>query len=757
MKRVSSFITAFLMAAFSLSGSAGVFAADTADTASYEMNVKVDLSDKGIAISPYVFGVNEHGISDGLTVNSVRQGGNRYTAYNWETNYSNAGSDWQMSSDTYLSSSSDPADCAQQLSKKAEKRDIDYKLVTLQMAGYASADKNGTVEETEAAPSDRWVKVEPAKGSEFSMEPDLTDGVVYMDEYVNYLVTKLGDASTSTGIQAYSLDNEPALWNHTHPLIQKDVLKCEELVDKSIALATAAKAVDPKAEIFGPALFGYSAFAQLQDEDDWKATNTKNYNWFVDYYLDEMKNAEKESGKRLLDVLDIHFYSEARGTCDTRMCADPTHTECIDEMLQSYRTLCEKDYKENSWIGQWCQQNIPILGTINKSIDTYYPGTKLAVTEYDFGGGKTIAGAIAEIDVLGTFIKNNVYFATLWAEKVPYQYSAINMFTNFDGKGTSFGDTLISAETDDYVKSTAYAGVNGEKRDEVSVIVTNKSQTQTEKAVISLENTDIEYKNAAVYMLTGDSSDIVHKLSIEKIDDNTLVCELPPLCAAEIYITSDEEAVRPVERVDEGSSDRKEAELTETEEGYHINFGEKLSGSVILDIDLIKESPMGSGCIAFNVTLDGEYYWVPYGWSVNASGEAEISLDMPDSAYKASTDETLKDEDLLKEIAKCVRELTEADAQIWYVADAAWGNADLSGCTIKGAYHKKSFIWGDLDESGEVDLSDLTVLSQHLLKDIKLEGTKLSAADVNGDDEVDIRDIALLKQYVMNDQVKLGK
>ena len=36
-----------------------------------------------------------------------------------------------------------------------------------------------------------------------------------------------------------------------------------------------------------------------------------------------MAEAEEESGKRLLDVLDIHYYSEARGECDTRMCDNP--------------------------------------------------------------------------------------------------------------------------------------------------------------------------------------------------------------------------------------------------------------------------------------------------------------------------------------------------------------------------------------------------------------------------------------------------
>jgi len=68
----------------------------------------------------------------------------------------------------------------------------------------------------------------------------------------------------------------------------------------------------------------------------------------------------------------------------------------------------------------------------------------------------------------------------------------------------------------------------------------------------------------------------------------------------------------------------------------------------------------------------------------------------------------------------------------------------------------KQIMYGDLDENRTVDLSDLTILSQHTLKDKILEGEKYKAADCNGDGTVDITDIALLKQYIMHDDVKLG-
>jgi len=79
------------------------------------------------------------------------------------------------------------------------------------------------------------------KGAPFSLTPDTEDDYVYMDEFVNYLVNKYGNASTPTGIKGYSIDNEPALWSHTHPRIHPDNVTAKELIEKSVALSKAVK------------------------------------------------------------------------------------------------------------------------------------------------------------------------------------------------------------------------------------------------------------------------------------------------------------------------------------------------------------------------------------------------------------------------------------------------------------------------------------------------------------------------------------
>lgn len=69
------------------------------------------------------------------------------------------------------------------------------------MAGYVAADKNGTVTASQVAPGARWNDIVFAKNSTFSLTPDLTDTHVYMDEFVNMLVSKYGKANTDKGIR----------------------------------------------------------------------------------------------------------------------------------------------------------------------------------------------------------------------------------------------------------------------------------------------------------------------------------------------------------------------------------------------------------------------------------------------------------------------------------------------------------------------------------------------------------------------------
>jgi mannan endo-1,4-beta-mannosidase len=473
-------------------------------------------------ISPYVYGCNYSQVTNfttGENFTIARDGGNRTTAYNWENNASNAGSDYVFSSDNFMCSYLGIPDANSAIPGIAYTTVIDSankhnakSLMTLQLAGYVSRDKKGSL--TTPAPNSRWCQVIPKKPSAFSLTPDTTDGKVYMDEFVNFLVNKYGLASAG-GVKAYALDNEPDLWSNTHKYAHPDTPRCQELIDKTIAMSTAVKAVDNSAEIYGLVSYGFAGFLSFQDAPDWK--NLKgSYSWFLDYYLDKTKAASTTAGKRLVDVLDLHWYPEAMG--DNRICFSTANTVNDKKArLQAPRTLWDPDYTENSWIGQWFKSYLPLLPKVQSSINTYNPGTKLAFTEFDYGGAGEITGGIAMTDVLGIFGKYGVYASNYWAgSEISFIRLAFKMFRNYDGNNSTFGDMNIGAVMSDKENSSVYASVSQASDDVMHVIVLNKSMTQSISGSFDMNNTLNNYTTGSVYAFTSTST------SIQKLNDITL-------------------------------------------------------------------------------------------------------------------------------------------------------------------------------------------------------------------------------------------
>ena len=722
MKKYASLLTAVVMMAAPM---AAPFAPITAEAAD-KMNINIDLSAEKKAISPYIYGVNQYGNDlSKVTTTALRQGGNRMTAYNWENNASNAGSDWKHSSDNNVSNSDDPADCAIQLSKEAERNGASYKFTTLQLAGYVAADKDGPVSEAEAAPSDRWNEVVLTKGSEFDETPDLTDGKVYMDEYVNYIINKLGDSTSPTGIQGYSLDNEPALWHHTHGRIHPERVTIAELAEKSIEMAAAVKKLDPKADIFGPALYGYTAFKSLADDDssdEWENIKAENnYHWYIDCYLEQMKQAEEEHGIRLLDVLDIHYYPEAKGDCRVSECNNPTHTKCAEARMQSVRTLYEEGYIEDSWIGEWGKENLPMIPTIQESIDKYYPGTKLAITEYNFGGND-LSATIAQAEALGCFADAGVYLATKWSSN-DYQFAGIDLYTNYDGNGSSFGDMLIPTTTDDVSLSSAYASIKGDDQGTVTAMITNNDMKNTENAVINLKNADTSYEAAAVYAVYGDSAEIKLIDIVEDVKDNVVNVELPAYSAAMVVITDDASDFEGLELYDPDKFKYETETFEDIENMINDNVYVEIPISdpehlARIDITADVNSSAGSswgtaGCAACinAVDEDGTKFWTSKSYSLKLGKGSTASVEF---------DGTLSNKD---EIVNAVVADGKIELQKWWDSSEQAENevediisVDYKKIEVVYEYENKAPAadYGDANCDGDVSLSDAIIIMQSI-------------------------------------------
>jgi hypothetical protein len=484
-------------------------------------------------ISRYIYGVNQAldgAYSDGTL---TRLGGNRWTAYNWENNASNAGIDYFFQNDAYLGGGSTPGGAVIPRLQNASARNA-AAIVTVPINGYVSADKNGGGDVRNSGSNylqTRFRQEFARKGSAFSLTPNLTDASVYQDEFVNWVTTTFPQSKTDPNRPIwFALDNEPDLWAESHAAIHPGPVTYAELVQKTIDYADAIKDIAPHALVLGPDNYGWDGFVRLQGAPDRAGRD------FQEFYLAEMRKAETATGHRLIDALDVHWYPEAQGG-GVRITGTETTDAVVAARLQAPRSLWDPTYTETSWITQWSTNGpINLLPRLQAKIDANYPGTKLAVTEYNYGGGQHISGGIAQADVLGIFGRQGVFAAAKWplTSNESFLGAGFQMFRNFDGKSGRFGDTSVRTKTDNAVDSSVYASLDSTNPNVLVLVAINKSNTAT-TAAMNFKHI-APGASAAVYQLTGAAATPVSVGTLSITDPANFSYTMPALSVSTLRV-----------------------------------------------------------------------------------------------------------------------------------------------------------------------------------------------------------------------------
>jgi len=484
-------------------------------------------------ISRLIYGVNLPIDAAWANATFVRFGGNRTTAYNWITNASNAGADYQFQNDPFFPGRTPGAPIAALL-KNAYAHNA-AALITVPINGYVSADEKTDGDVRKSGPNylqTRFHREAPAKGAPFTLTPDPNAPVVYQDEFVNWVRTNYPYGQTDPDRPIFfELDNEPDIWLATHAEVHPAKTTYAEMVQKTIAYATAIKNVEPKALIFAPVNYGWNGYVSLQDAPD---ANSRDFQVF---YLQQLARAGAAAGKRLLDVLDVHYYPEATGG-GVRVTTEKSNPDIVAARLQSPRSLWDPAYIETSWLTKKWPKPLNAIPTLQMKIAENYPGTKLSISEYNYGGGGDISGGIAEADVLGIYGRGGVYSANEWpgASIEPYTSGGFEMYRNFDGKNGSFGDTSISAATDDVPDTSVYASLDSSDPNRMVIVAINKTDHPI-RANLQLNNGK-PFAIGNVYQLTRSSPRPVHAGQISLKDPTNFGYTMPAYSVSTIVLVA---------------------------------------------------------------------------------------------------------------------------------------------------------------------------------------------------------------------------
>jgi hypothetical protein len=489
--------------------------------------VSIDLS-RRTPISPYIYGANfAPWEKTGRTVTLNRQGGNRMSAYNWETNASNAGNDYHNQNDGYMGESNEPGWTVRTFLQQSQANGAAV-LLTVPTMGYVAADKNadGDVGNTPNYLDTRFHRSLAQKNAPFVYPPDSTDKFVYQDEFVHW-VESIKDASTPVW---FSLDNEPDLWGSTHHRVWNQNPTYAQIVANNVEFASAIKAQAPDALVFGPANYGWQGFRTFQNAPDANGRD------FTDYYLEQMRIAGERAGKRLLDAFDIHWYPEAKGG-GVRIAFGEDKPGTAEARIQAPRSLWDATYVEDSWIAETLgKKPIALLPRLREQIAKNYPGTKLAITEYNYGGGKNVSGLLAEADVLGIFGREGVFAACVFGMGADdaSQIEAFKAYRDFDVKGAKFGDVSVRVTGVDAADESVYAALDSKDRTRLTTVVINKTNSPR---TVKLNTGSFLPRSGSGYV--RGSSELVKETGIKlALRGRSATLTMPAMCVATVELRS---------------------------------------------------------------------------------------------------------------------------------------------------------------------------------------------------------------------------
>jgi fibronectin type 3 domain-containing protein len=470
-------------------------------------------------ISPTIYGINFYsgitGAPPQLTFD--RDGGNRWTAYNWETNASNAGSDYLYENDDYLSSSTVPAEAVRSFIAADQSNNM-ASLVTFQLQGLVAGDEDGPVSVADPPDLTRFKTVVDQKSSmssaPFTLNPPTTDAYVYMDEFAWALDQKfsgMGIFGTNPAHPTFvSLDNEPELWNSTHLEVQgPNEVTSDAYISKTIALTEALKDQFPNMKIFGPVHYGFQGIYNWQGE---LSSTPNGTNWFPDKYLAAISAASETYGKPLVDVYDFHWYVEeydANGTRATDLNETSLTDAQVQLIVQSPRALWDPTFTDSTNSNPWIYEElgntpINILGRLQSKINSEFPGMRISITEYENGGWNHIAGTIAEADDLGIFGAQNLFAASFWPPNGTYAYAigGFRAFRDFDGNGSNFGDTSLAASSSNVTNVVVYASTDSTTPGRTVLVAINRS---TSSQTVAINGATLS-GTAHIYQMTATSA-----------------------------------------------------------------------------------------------------------------------------------------------------------------------------------------------------------------------------------------------------------
>ena len=465
------------------------------------------------AISPQIYGVafaTSNELSD-LNFTLNRMGGNNETRDNWQIDAHNLDADYYFESYPDSGGSTVPGatvDAFVANSKQAGAQSA----ITLSMIGWMpylgpgraiqwsySTNKYGPQKASDpyrtdagdgfsSTNNDKPITWNNPNDANFPTNVNFEQGLV------KHLMSTWG-TSTNGGVGYYIMDNEHSIWYSTHQDIHPIGPTMQEIWTDMVTYASMVKSNDPNAMVLGPEEWGWNGYI-YSGYDQWWFSSNADYNpadfpdrkanggWdYGPWLLHQFQQYANTNHQRLLDYFTYHCYPQEGSVSGN---AVDSATELLRN--QSTRVFWDTNYVDPSWINNI----IALIPRMKTWVATNYPGTKVGITEYNWGAEAFMNGATAQADIMGIFGSYGLDLATRWtvpATNTP-TYLAMKMYRNYDGNQSVFGDTSIQTTVPNPDELGAFSAVRSSDG-ALTIMVINKDITNATPVSLNISNVTV--------------------------------------------------------------------------------------------------------------------------------------------------------------------------------------------------------------------------------------------------------------------------
>ena len=524
--------------------------------------VSIDAAANVHPFSPLVFGVAFGDAARDAQVGYTlrRWGGNSVTRYNWQVDVHNTASDYYYenipgatdrtqvpplgnAADAFIGAARGAAsDVLLTIPTIGWTPRADSPLDHPYFAGF-SVTKYGAQQSTDPYDPDAGNGNHPGGVPITGNDPHDTSSAVgadFQQAWIAHLQATFGGAANG-GVRFYALDNEVMLWDSTHRDVHPEPTTYDETWAKAASYGAAIKRQDPGAKVTGPVTWGYcdlfgSAADNCLDGSDRQAHGGLA---FVAWYLQQICANPLAGGAHVVDYVDLHYYPQGTNVA----LSDDDSAATASRRLASLKELYDPAWVSDSWIADLGDTDLnhydkpDLIPRVRAWIDQYCPGTKLAITEYNWGNDGTTSGAVAQAELFGIFAREGVDMATRWIAPTANSKveRAFTLLLDYDGAGAKVQGDSVAAQSADVDSLGAYAFTSGAR---TFVLLTNKTEAAQDAAL------SFATPPGSTWKLFGfDATQPVHQIGSGSITGTSLTLSTLPAMSANLLVVEGGDAI----------------------------------------------------------------------------------------------------------------------------------------------------------------------------------------------------------------------